>query len=123
MQFTPTLTRPRNGGGERSWSAPQTTPAPSTGAGWGGGETQARFSTKKSLCQRAAEHALGRGHGVGLARIDGDRGAQRAGETLVATLDDVVVVLAVDVFDMQRQACGLGEGVEPLAEEFGIHFP
>ena len=43
------------------------------------------------------QRALGRRHPRGLAGIDGDRRAQRPGQTLVARLRDMVVVLAVDV--------------------------
>jgi hypothetical protein len=32
-----------------------------------------------------------------------------------------VVVLAVEVLDVQRQAAGLGEGLEPFLEQLGVH--
>src|SRR3546814_14494804 len=51
-----------------------------------------------------SERALGGGHGVGLARIDPDGLAKRAGQTLEAGLDDMVVVGAVEVLHVQRQA-------------------
>src|SRR3546814_9118745 len=68
-----------------------------------------------------AERAFGRGHGGGLARIDLDGPAQRPGERLEAALDDVVVVEAVEGLDVERDAGGLGEALEPLPEQLGIH--
>ena len=65
--------------------------------------------------------ALGRGHAAPLARVDGDRLAQRARQRLEAGLGDVVAVLAVEVLDVQRDAGVLGEGLEPLAEQLGVH--
>ena len=62
------------------------------------------------------------GTASGLARIDRDRGAQRAGETLEAALDDMVVVLAVEILDVQRQAGILREGLEPFLEQLGVHL-
>src|SRR3546814_19635553 len=67
-----------------------------------------------------SERALGGGHGVGLARIDPDGLAKRAGQTLEAGLDDMVVVGAVEVLHVQRQAGVLGKGLKPLLEQLGI---
>ena len=37
-------------------------------------------------------------------------------------LDDMVVVLAVEILDMEGDAGRLGEGLEPLLEQLGIHL-
>src|SRR5438270_11375745 len=71
----------------------------------------------------AAERALGRGDLAASARVDLDRLTQGARQPLEAALDDVVVVLAVQIFDVQRDPGRLGEGLEPLLEEFGVHLP
>src|SRR6202045_4756073 len=76
----------------------------------------------KLLLQAAAESALGRGDRAGAARIDLDRLTQRACQPLEAGFDDVVVILAVKVFDVQRDAGRLREGLEPLLEQFGVHL-
>ena len=55
-------------------------------------------------------------------RIDLDRLAQRPGETLEAGFDDVMVVLAIEVLDMQRDSRRLGKGLEPLLEQLSIHL-
>ena len=49
-------------------------------------------------------------------------GAQRAREALEAAFDDMVVVLAVLVPDVQREAADLGEGLEPFLEQLGVHL-
>jgi len=67
------------------------------------------------------EHTLGAGHRRGLARIDFAGDAQRAGEALEAALDDMVVVLAVVVPDVQGEPAELGEGLEPFLEQLGVH--
>ena len=51
-----------------------------------------------------------------------DRGAERAGQRLEAGLGDVVVVLAVEVLDVEREAAVLGEGLEELAEQLGVEI-
>src|SRR5215470_8471338 len=66
------------------------------------------------------EGTLGRGHRVRLARIDLDRLPQRPRQPLVAGLDDVVAVPAIEVLDVQRHAGMLGEGLEPLLEQLGV---
>src|SRR4029077_13196325 len=43
-------------------------------------------------------------------------------ETLKAGLDDVVVVLAVQVFDVEGHSRRLGKGLEPLLEQLGVHL-
>src|SRR3546814_5639433 len=68
-----------------------------------------------------SERALGGGHGVGLARVDLDGLAERAGQTLKAGLDDMVIVRAVEVLHVQRQAGVLGKGLKPLLEQLGVH--
>src|SRR5258706_11669728 len=73
------------------------------------------------LTRRALERALGRRHRGGTARIDRDRLAQRARQTLEARFDDVMVVLAVQILDMQRDAGLLRERLEPLLEQLGVH--
>ena len=53
-----------------------------------------------------SQRSLGRRNRVGLARINLDRLPQRAGQRLVAAFDDMVVVRAVQIFDVQRDAGG-----------------
>src|SRR4051794_19229302 len=72
--------------------------------------------------ERAAQGTLGRGHRIGLARVDLDRGAQRAGQRLVAAFHDMVIVLTIEVFHVQRHAGGLREGLEPFLEQLGVHL-
>src|ERR1700675_3150811 len=72
--------------------------------------------------QRAAEGALGRGDRAGAARVDLDRLPQGACQTLEAGFDDMVVVLAVEVLDVQGPPRRLGEGLEPLLEQLGVHL-
>ncbi len=50
-----------------------------------------------------------------------DGHAQRARETLEAALDDMVVVLAVVVPDVEGEPAELGEGLEPFLEQLGVH--
>src|SRR6476620_9920411 len=71
----------------------------------------------------ALKLSLGRRHAAALALVDGDRLAERTCERLIAGLGDVVAVLAIERLDMQRDAGMLGEGLEPLAEQFGVHLP
>ena len=56
------------------------------------------------------------------ARVDRHRLAQGARQPLVAGFDDVVVVLAVEILDVQRHPGGLGEGLEPFLEQLGVHL-
>ena len=51
-----------------------------------------------------------------------DRFAQATRQTFIAALDDMVVVHAIEVLDMQRGARLLCEGLEPLTKELGIPF-
>src|SRR5579863_7757701 len=76
----------------------------------------------RALTQRAAEGALGRGDRAGAARVDLDRLPQRACQPLEAGFDDMVIVLAVDILDVQRETRRLGKGLEPLLEQFGVHL-
>src|SRR5215472_16660228 len=72
--------------------------------------------------RRLHERALRRGHDMGLARIDRKGVLESASESLVAGLDDVMVVVAVDVLDVQRDTRRLREGLEPFLEELGVHL-
>src|SRR3954466_3049329 len=54
------------------------------------------------------------------ARVDCERCAQRARKALEAGLRDVVVVGAVECFDVQRDAGIHRKGLEPLLHQFGI---
>ncbi len=47
---------------------------------------------------------------------------QRAGEALESALGDVMIVLAVQRFDVQRDSSSLREGMEPVLEHLGIHL-
>jgi hypothetical protein len=51
-------------------------------------------------CRRACPWSTGTA--PALARVDLDRRAQRPRQALEAALDDVVVVLAVEILDVQR---------------------
>src|SRR5579884_4426174 len=75
-----------------------------------------------SCREAAAEGALRRRHGAGAARVDLDRLPQRARQALEARLDDVVVVLAVEVLDVQRHPRRLREGLEPFLEQLRVHL-
>src|SRR6266478_3692608 len=78
--------------------------------------------TRGSWGQRTAERPFRRGNLVSAPLIDADRLAQRARQALEAGFDDVVVVLAVNILDVQCDAGGLREGLEPLLEQLGVHF-
>src|SRR5262245_48232207 len=70
---------------------------------------------------RSASQTPLRGRNLpGRARIDRDRGAQRARQSLEARFRDVVVVAAVQRLDMQRDACIHREGLEPLLHQLGV---
>ena len=51
-----------------------------------------------------------------------DRDLQSPGQTLEASLDNVMVVGAIQRLDMQRAACGLREGLKPFLEQFRVHL-
>jgi hypothetical protein len=70
----------------------------------------------------ASEHALGRRDRIGLARVDLDRHPQRAGQPLEAAFDDMMVVAAVEILDVQGDARRLREALEPVLDQFGIPF-
>src|ERR1051325_9014347 len=72
--------------------------------------------------QAAAEGALGRGDRAGAARIDLDRLTQGARQSLEAAFDDMVVVLAVKILDVQGDPGRLRESLKPLLEQFGVHL-
>ena len=75
------------------------------------------------MCYAAAERALGRGDGAGRAADRSRRPARKArARPLKHDFDDVVVVLAVEVLDVQRHAGRLREGLEPLLEQLGVHL-
>lgn len=69
-----------------------------------------------------SQATLGGRDAVGGARVERNGGAERTGECLEATFDDMVIVAAVNIFDMQRQTGMLRESAEPFLEEFGIHI-
>ena len=56
-----------------------------------------------------------------LPRVRSDRLPERPCEPLEARLRDVMIVLAVEAFDVQRDAGVHRERLEPLAEQLGIH--
>src|SRR6476620_3649296 len=66
--------------------------------------------------------SLGRGNPPTLAIVDSDRLPERPCERLIAGLGDVMVILAVERLDMERKPGMLGECLEPLAEQLGIHL-
>src|ERR1700731_2649713 len=76
----------------------------------------------KLLLQAAAESALGRGDRAGAARVDLDRLTQRACQPLETGFDDVVIILAVEILDVEGHAGRLRKGLEPLLEQFGVHL-
>src|SRR5207237_2531751 len=82
--------------------------------------TRNRQSRRSS--HAAAEHTFGRRNGAGPPRVDLDRLAQGAGEAFEARFDDVVIVLAVKVLDVQREPGRLSESLKPFLEQLGIHF-
>src|SRR6476660_3496368 len=71
----------------------------------------------------ALKLSLGRRHAAALALVDGDRLAERACERLIAGLGDVVAVLAMQRLHMEGNSGMLGEGLEPFAEQLGVHLP
>ena len=56
------------------------------------------------------------------ARIGVGGGTQGPRQCLEAAFNDVVVVLAVKVFYVQRYPRVLGEGLKPFLEQLGIHL-
>src|SRR5262249_831716 len=76
----------------------------------------------QAIARSALQRPLGRGDAAGLALVDGESLGQRPGQALEAGLGDVVIVLAVEVLHMQGDAGVLGEGLEELAEQLGIHL-
>ena len=68
------------------------------------------------------ERPLGRRNGICLARINFDRLAQRTGQGLEAAFDNMVVVCAVEVFNMQRDTGAGRKAVEPMFNQLGIPF-
>ena len=71
---------------------------------------------------RVLKDPLGRRNGIALARIDLNRLPQGTRECLVAAFGDVMVVLAVQRFEVQRDARRLGKALEPVREQFGVHL-
>ena len=80
--------------------------------------TQNRFTLLLELL--SGQRTLRRGNAARLAGIDLGRGAQHTRDGLEARLRDMMVVGAVDVLDMQRDAGVLGERVEEFTHQFGI---
>eukprot|EP01137_Pigoraptor_chileana_P035163 Opistho-2@28780 len=70
----------------------------------------------------ALEDTLGRRDRIALARIDFDRLPQSARECFVHALGDVMVILAVEHLDVQRDPRRLREAVEPVREHLGVHL-
>ena len=70
----------------------------------------------------SGERALGGGDRIGVAGIDREGSAQHARYRLEAGLGDVVVVLAIEVDDVQRQPGVLGERLKELLEELGVEI-
>src|SRR5690606_20315448 len=68
----------------------------------------------------SGQRTLRRGNAARLAGIDLGRGAQHACDSLEARLRDMMVVRAVDVLDMQRDAGVLGERLEEFAHQLGV---
>src|SRR5690606_35771750 len=75
----------------------------------------------EAVAQRSPQRPLGRRYRVRPSGVHRQGRAERAGQCLEAALRDVVVVLAVEVGDVQGDAGVLREGVEPLAEQLGVH--
>ena len=68
------------------------------------------------------EPALGGGHALCLARVDGDRRLQHPRQRLEAGLGDVMVVAAVEVLDVERHAGVLRQRLEELLEQLALHL-
>src|SRR6202161_2367815 len=81
-----------------------------------------RNRSRRWTSEAAAEHALGRGGGSAAARIDRNRLAPRPRQPLVAGLDDMVIVLAVESLDVQGHPGRLDEGLEPFLEQLRVHL-
>src|SRR6476659_2135567 len=79
--------------------------------------------TESSWLRGGLKLTFGRWHAAFLALVDGDRLAERTCERLIAGLGEMVAVLAIERFNMQRDAGMLGEGLEPFAEQLGVHLP
>src|SRR5690606_1541859 len=80
----------------------------------GAGPTPLRLANKFAslaappACGRGgSQDPLGRGNRVALAWVDLDRLAQRSGKRLVHAFGDMMVVLAVEHLDVQRDPRGL----------------
>jgi hypothetical protein len=69
---------------------------------------------------RLSQSALGGRDTSGLPWVDGASATQGAGQTLEAAFGDVMRVVAIKHFHMQRDAGIHGEGLKPFAHEFGI---
>src|SRR3546814_1158687 len=68
------------------------------------------------------ENALGRRNRIALAWVDLDRLAQCARERLIHAFGDVMIILAIQHFDVQRDPRRLREAVEPVREHLGVHL-
>jgi hypothetical protein len=90
------------------------------GGGNGGGVGDAGVEDgdgRAGACASSCERPLGAGHAGG--GVDRDGLAQGEGEGLEARLGLVVVVVAADEVDMQRQAGGGREGLEEVGDVLG----
>src|SRR3546814_11734823 len=68
------------------------------------------------------EKALGRRNRIALAWVDLDRLAQCARERLIHAFGDVMIILAIQHFDVQRDPRRLRDAVEPVREHLGVHL-
>src|SRR5690606_40985125 len=76
-------------------------------------------ATWKGSC---SERSLRRRHTPFLARIKCDGLTQRPRQPLEAGLRNMVVIVAVKICHMQRDARVLGKGLEPLTEQLSVHL-
>jgi hypothetical protein len=89
--------------------------------------TKRRDRLQPQLERRLAGHSrlqcpFGRWNRIGLTRVNLYRHAQCAGQRLVTTFNDMVIVTAIKIFDMQRDPRRCRETVEPMFDQLGIPF-
>src|SRR5690554_132172 len=70
----------------------------------------------------ATKLPFGRGNRVPFARVTLNRQTHRTGKSFENTLGNMVVILSVKQFDMQGDARCLGNAVEPVLNQLGIHL-
>src|SRR5450631_1572651 len=68
----------------------------------------------------AGKHTLGRRDRALLARIERDRRAQGAGQTLERRFGDVMRILAIESLDVNGHRGMRGERLEKLADKFAV---